>query len=92
MFEESIFPLCTLKPPNTQLSSVPEHLPLLPPELVNLALPESSNEDGDAPQLLLAPPKPPSTDPVPPSQSLSSHGPTPLAPPRDLRCSTQIPC
>ena len=67
MFEEYIFPLHTLKPLNTQLSSVPEHLPLLPPKLVDLALPESDNEDDDAPQPLLAPPKPPPTDPVLPS-------------------------
>ena len=86
MFEESIFPLCTPKPPNTQLSSVPEHLPLLPPKLDDLALPESNNKDDDTPQLLLAPPEPPPTDPVLPSQSLSSRGPTPPAP-----CSTQIP-
>jgi len=77
MFEESIFPLHTPNPPISQPSSVPEHPSLPPPKLVNLALPESNNEDEDIPQPLVAPPPAAS---VLPSQSPSSHGLPPPAP------------
>jgi len=79
MLEESIFPLHTPNPPITQPSSVPEHLSLLLPELVNLALPESDNKDEYAPQPLLAPPELHPTTSVPPP-----------VPPSPVRCSTQI--
>lgn len=81
VFEESVFPLKTPKPPPMQPSFTPEHPPTQEPDLVNLVLPDLDDEDDISPAPL-APTQGPVTLPSPPPISPpQGHAPGPSTQP-----------